>query len=185
MLSSTKSGAISISFAGEELAARKKKVEKFLQFQLGKDKGLLWAEIVREIITVPESEILPVPQMPECVIGIYSWRSEMLWIVDLENLLGYHSPLLNSSANLSLMTMIVELDGQFLGLVVQDVNDIVEYDLQAMQPPSLELFSGFLLPFILGHFTEVSTNQMLLLLQVETIFDYSLWGVNIAILNES
>lgn len=183
-MNSPKSGAI-ISF-GEEAGKKTKNLQKFLQFQLGKDGGLLLAQIVREIITIPEKEILPVPQMPECVMGVYSWRSEMLWMIDLENLLGYQSPFLYSSENLSLMTMILELEGQFLGLVVQNVNDIIEYDLEEMlerqlresQGPSPEIFSAELLPFIQGHFTNQMNNQMILLLSAESIFDYPLWQVN-------
>jgi len=170
------SGSI-INF-GEEIGKKNKNLQKFLQFQLGKDRGLLLAEMVREIITVPEKEILPVPQMPECVMGVYNWRSEMMWMIDLENLLGYQSPFLYSSENLSLMTMIVELEGQFLGLVVQNVNDIVEYDLEEMSERSSEIFSRELLPFLQGYFTNEINKQMMLLLSVESIFDYPLWQVN-------
>ena len=61
-----------------------------MQFQLNYNtRALLPAENVTEIITISEREILPVPQMPDCVMGIYSWRSEILWIIDLRNLLGF------------------------------------------------------------------------------------------------
>ena len=96
---STSANSLSLNIRNNSnIQSDSKQVRKFLQFQLGKsekshksivqgDIALLDAEIVSEVITISPDDILPVPQMFYCVLGIYSWRSEMLWIVDLENLL--------------------------------------------------------------------------------------------------
>jgi positive phototaxis protein PixI len=99
MLSASSSNSLSLSVS-TKIADRSnpKQIRKFLQFQLGSseipdlssargDFALLDTEVVTEVITIASENILPVPQMFYCVLGIYSWRSEMLWIVDLENLL--------------------------------------------------------------------------------------------------
>lgn len=173
MLNSLKPGTISISVEADSAAVADSPTNlKFLQFQIGvKDRALLKAEMVTEIITVPKSEILPVPQMPHCVMGVYSWRSEMLWLIDLENFLGYPpaSPLAKSGLQLdTLMVMVLQVQGQFLGLVVPQVNDIVQRDMRLLQTPSAELFSRQLLPFMQGYFTD-GRSEFLILLKAETI----------------
>ena len=173
MLSSSQPNSISLSLgANTSVTTTSKQLRKFLQFQLGgKERALLEAEIVTEIIIVPESQILPVPQMPYCVIGIYSWRSEMLWIVDLENLLGYASSISTATQNLELvesnfMVMVVEVKGQSLGLIVPNVSDIIQLDWQELKPPSSELFAEDIQAFLQGYFTD-SNQEILMLLNAE------------------
>jgi positive phototaxis protein PixI len=148
-------------------------VSKFLQFNLGAtDYALIEAEIVTEVITVSQTEILSVPQMPYCVLGVYSWRSEMLWIVDLENLLGY-PPLPNLDVSLdplTYMVLVVQIEGQALGLVVPRVNNLVQFGASELKPPILELFSDDLLQFLQGYFTD-DCNNILMLLNVEAILN--------------
>lgn len=63
---------------------------KFLQFYIGeRDFALIPVETVAEIATVRLSEVLPVPEMRSCILGVYNWRGEMLWVVDFGELLGY------------------------------------------------------------------------------------------------
>lgn len=88
-LSSSESLSLSLGNNATDLSSLKQ-VRKFLQFQLSPtDYALLEAELVTEIITISPPDILPVPQMIYSILGIYSWRSEMLWLVDLANLVGY------------------------------------------------------------------------------------------------
>ncbi|HAC63776.1 MAG TPA: chemotaxis protein CheW [Cyanothece sp. UBA12306] len=149
--------------------------QKFLQFQLGTGiNGLLEAKIAKEIITIPAKEILPVPEMPNWVIGIFAYRSEMLWIIDLKQLLGYQqiSSLLtlDSQVNdLSLMAIVASFENQSLGLVVPNVQGIVEHDLQEIQSPSSELFSQEMIQFIEGHFP-CKEQEITMLLNPRTIF---------------
>ena len=173
MLSSSQANSISLSLGtNTSVATNSRELRKFLQFQLGgKERALLEAEIVTEIIIVPESQILPVPQMPYCVIGIYSWRSEMLWIVDLENLLGYGTSISTATPNLesvesNFMVMVVEVKGQSLGLIVPNVSDIIQLDWQELKPPSSELFAEDIQPFLQGYFTD-SNQEILMLLNAE------------------
>jgi positive phototaxis protein PixI len=171
MLTSPRQSSLSVSFGSNAIDIAKD-FRKFLQFQLGtSDLALLEAELVTEIITVPKAEILPVPQMLYAVLGIYSWRSEMLWIVDLENLLGYPPILWESSESLidNLMVMVVQLEGQSLGLVVPKVNDLIQQDIKEIKPTLSELFSEDLAPFLKGYFTNIN-NDILMFLNIEVIF---------------
>ena len=175
MFGSSKPNSLSLSLGSKSsITTKNRQLCKFLQFQLAaSDRALLEAEIVTEIIIVPENKIMPVPQMPYCVLGIYSWRSEMLWIVELENMLGYPSsvtianPQSNSIGNSNLMMMVVQVKGNSLGLVVPNVMDIVKFDPQEINPPSMELFGdmGF---FLQGYFKD-SNNEILMLLNADKI----------------
>ena len=158
-------------------------VRKFLRFYLGSsdraeasmtnsDLALLEAEIVTEVITISPKELLPVPQMPYCVLGIYSWRSEMLWVVDVENLMGY-PPSLSEDAdeNETILVMVVRVQGQSMGLVVSRIDNIIEYNLDCFKSSSAEIFSEDIMPFLSGYFTD-ENNNIIMLIDAEEIFHF-------------
>ena len=155
-----------------------KQADKFLQFQLGcnsesnsGDTALLKAELVVEVISVFTDNILPVPHMFYCILGTYSWRSEMLWIVDLENLLGYPPPLSRSNNRSELLVMVVEFQGQSIGFVVSKIDSLVEYDREKFRSPSAEIFLKDIIPFLQGYSTD-SNSQIIMLIDVKKIFEF-------------
>ena len=122
--------------------------QRLLRFPLGlQDSALLPLEQIAEILRVNLAEILPVPEMPDCVLGICNWRGEMLWLVDLNHLVGF-VPI--SLAATSPIAMVVQVNDQPVGLVVQQVNDIELHELEKLQPAAAGLFPPKLLPFVLG-----------------------------------
>jgi positive phototaxis protein PixI len=158
-------------------------VRKFLRFYLGagdrpdasmtnSDLALLEAEIVTEVITISPKELLPVPQMPYCVLGIYSWRSEMLWVVDIENLMGY-PPSLREDAdeNETILVMVVRVQGQSMGLVVSRIDTIIEQNLESFKSSSSEIFSEDIMPFLSGYFVD-ENNNIIMLIDAEEIFHF-------------
>ena len=158
-------------------------VRKFLRFYLGagdcpdasmtnSDLALLEAEIVTEVITISPKELLPVPQMPYCVLGIYSWRSEMLWVVDIENLMGY-PPSLREDAdeNETILVMVVRVQGQSMGLVVSRIDTIIEQNLESFKSSSSEIFSEDIMPFLYGYFVD-ENNNIIMLIDAEEIFHF-------------
>jgi positive phototaxis protein PixI len=121
-----------------------------LPLELG-DSALLPLEQIREIIRVDVAEILPVPEMPSCVLGICNWRGEMLWVVDLNDLVGYPSPFRTQQLLLSsLMILVIQVNNQSIGLGVQQVKDIELHDMRQLMPATPGLFSSSLLPFVAG-----------------------------------
>lgn len=171
-LSPQESLSLSIGSNSTELSNRRQ-VRKFLQFQLSHtDYALLAAELVTEIITVSPTEILPVPQMIYSILGIYSWRSEMLWIVDLANLVGYPPALESAEVELeNLIVLVIQLQGQALGLIVPRVDNIVQLELAQLKSASKELFSEDILGFLAGYFTG-NDNDIVMLIDAERIFDF-------------
>lgn len=129
--------------------------QKFLRFGLqAEDTALLQVADTAAIFQVTQAEILPVPQMPSCVLGIYNWRSEMLWTIDLAHLLGLTQLFELGNASASAMVVVIEVNNQYLGLVVAEVIDIEWYNLAAIQTPSAKLFSSELLPFMQGYISD-------------------------------
>lgn len=123
--------------------------QRYLSFTLGiENPGLLVVETIQEILYVPLVQLLPVPDMPSCVVGIHNWRGEMLWVVDLNYLLGLGGLSLES---LTTVTIIVLRDrDRTLGLMVRTVGEILAHSPVALQPP-VGLFRPELERFIEGY----------------------------------
>ncbi|BAY23657.1 purine-binding chemotaxis protein cheW [Calothrix sp. NIES-2100] len=127
--------------------------QKFLSFNLGtKDLAVIQLQNIAEVLQVSLAEICGVPQMPNCVLGIYNWRGEMLWLVDLEEMLGYPPLLQGSNLVSKMMALVLENDGKYLGLLVRQLIDIEWLDTENMKAPSAELFYSAMSPFIESYF---------------------------------
>ncbi|MEH2350889.1 MAG: chemotaxis protein CheW [Nostoc sp.] len=149
--------------------------EKFLSFNLGiRDTAVISLQHITEVLQVSLPEICGVPQMPSCVLGIYNWRGEMLWLVDLEAMLGY--PPISQGANLlsKMMAIVLENNGKYLGLLVRQLIDIEGLDTQQMKPPSAELFYPKISPFLQGYFINDS-EDMIFHLDAITIIQAPMW----------
>lgn len=155
---------------------------KFLRFYFSpEDTALLPLKNVKEVLNIPLMGILPVPHMPDCLIGIYNYRGEILWLVDLGVQLGFVPSTefiqgMNSPNELAIQTttvaakgvtltnelptltvIILHNDDKYIGIVVPKVVDIEMHDLQEMQYPSEDLFSPNILPFLKGYLIRSSS----------------------------
>lgn len=149
--------------------------QKLLSFKLGeKDVAGIPLESIIEVFPFSLKEILPVPEVPECVLGLYNWRGEMLWWVDLEHMLGM-PPLTNSSNSVSThMAMVIQVQEKTLGLLIRELLDIELLDLRQIKTPTLGLFPGQLLPFLAGYFLD-ENQETLISFAPEAIVESSLW----------
>ncbi|MBD2775887.1 chemotaxis protein CheW [Iningainema tapete] len=145
---------------------------RLLRFSLGQDSALLPLEQIAEIIRVNLTETMPVPEMPECVLGIGNWRGEMLWLVDLNHLVGY--PSLSDLKALSPVAIVVQSNEGSVGLVVQQVDDIELHDLQQLQKVAPGFCLRTLLPFVLG----VVLEDYSTVLDVTAITQCPLWQIH-------
>lgn len=151
-------------------------LQKFLRFQLGgKDTTLLAVNPIIEIVPLKIREILPVPQMPSYVLGIYNWRGDMLWLADLGHLVGF-PPLFQSRASRSMaMAIVVQSQEKSMGLVVSQVSDIEQYSWSQMRPSDPQLFGDRLLPYLQGFFI-TENNEILVALEVRSLFQVPTWS---------
>ncbi|MFN6558450.1 MAG: chemotaxis protein CheW [Nostoc sp. ChiSLP01] len=151
--------------------------KKFLSFNLGiKDTAVISLEHITEVVQVSLPEICGVPEMPNCVLGIYNWRGEMLWLVDLDAMLGY--PPISQGSNLlsKMMAIVLKNESKYLGLLVRQLIDIEWLDTNQIKPPSDELFYPKISPFLHGYFIN-DAKEMMFNLDAITIIQAPMWGI--------
>ncbi|MBW4664837.1 MAG: chemotaxis protein CheW [Chroococcus sp. CMT-3BRIN-NPC107] len=148
--------------------------KKFLHFNLSKEvAALVKVEDITEVLHISGSQILPIPQMPEWVLGIHNWRDEMLWTIALDNfLLGIPLKSTDRFSTSKMPLIVVAIDNQYLGLVVAQVNDIEWQDIDSIGPPRAQLLPTKLLPFMQGYTTDSGT----ILLDTRAIAHSPLFG---------
>ncbi|MCG8365586.1 MAG: chemotaxis protein CheW [Pseudanabaenales cyanobacterium] len=155
--------------------------EQFLRFRLEPDTtALLPIRQLTEVLKIPIGEIMPIPHMPTWVMGVYNWRGEILWMLDLGHLLGltpwYQQTL--SGSTYSAIVLHTEFNPpqnqpighQSLGLVVSRVEDIEWFDPGMIQSPLGSAGTTGLAPFLSGYWVK-SDGEMLDVLDGNAIFD--------------
>ncbi|MEL6440603.1 MAG: chemotaxis protein CheW [Cyanobacteria bacterium J06621_8] len=76
----------------EKLLNQQSAGQQFLKFLLHPQTKLgLPIKQITEVLKIQFGQIVPLPQMPPWVMGVYNWRGDILWIVDLGHLLGLDS----------------------------------------------------------------------------------------------
>ncbi len=120
------------------------KREQFLRLHLAPEiDALLPILQMAEVLTIPSGQIVPIPDMPPWIMGVYNWRGEILWMVDLGHLAGlppWHEQTTNISTHRVVVlkaqdtnTTMAQAKSQMLGLVVNQVEDIEWCDVEMIQ----------------------------------------------------
>ncbi len=137
---------------------------KFLRFYFSAEEtALLPLNAIKEVLKIPVAGILPVPHMPDCVLGLYNCRGEMLWIADLGQQLGFPSALAAAPLPTTLTVIVLQAEqahataARTLAVMVPQVSSIETHPPQPLQPPSSELFPAQLLPFMKGYLARSSS----------------------------
>jgi len=115
----------------EKAGARRPKrgVVELTTFYVGD--GLCGMDILNVQEINKHMEMTKVPQAPECVMGILNLRGQIVTIIDLCKRLGL--PL--SDRNHDGRNIIVNSEGEHIGLHVQQISDVVQADWQTVEPP--------------------------------------------------
>ncbi|GBF81975.1 chemotaxis protein CheW [Aphanothece sacrum] len=148
-------------------------LEQFLRFDLVPDTTLMLPVAqLTEVLTVPLGQIVPIPHMPPWVMGIYNWRGEILWMVDLGHLLGL-TPWHQQTQNLLVYRAMVlhsgkstsssKLNRQMLGLVVSGVEDIEWCNPAEIQSPPASAVTPSLAPFLRGYWLKTQGDMFVIL----------------------
>jgi positive phototaxis protein PixI len=152
--------------------------EKFLTFHLGaKDTAVISLSNITEVLQVSPLEICGVPQMPGCVAGIYNWRGEMLWLIDIEGMLGYDSLLKSHNITSKMMAVVVKNENKYLGLLVRQLMDIESLEMDSLKPANLDLFSREIASLLQGYFIDAN-EQMVISLDARAIIESSMWNIH-------
>ena len=123
-----------------------------MRFHLSsEDTALLPVRDIAGVTAVSASEILPVPELPACVLGIYSWRGETLWLSDLPAQLGLSSSYGSEATWEEAIAIVVEAENKLLGLVVSAISEIEQHDARQVQSPPPGVFPSLLMPYVAGY----------------------------------
>ncbi|MBD2069204.1 chemotaxis protein CheW [Leptolyngbya sp. FACHB-671] len=151
--------------------------EQFLRLYLFPNATvLLPIQQLSEVLTLPTERVTPIPHMPDWVMGVYNWRGEILWTVDLGHLCGF-MPWYQQATNVSAFPAVIlqvrnhkagSARNQMLGLVVNRVEDIEWCDPEMIQPLPRAAVSPQLAPFLRGYWWK-SGGDMLAVLDGEAI----------------
>ena len=153
--------------------------EQFLRFYLEPDTtALLPIDQLTEVLTIPIGQIVPIFNMPAWVMGVYNWRGEILWMVDLNHLVGL-TPWYQQTTVASAHTAVVlhvrsnnptspNVRSQMIGLVVNRVEDIEWCNPDLIQSPPLSTVTTELVPFLRGYWLKPN-GEMLVVLDGEAI----------------
>ena len=125
--------------------------DKLLRFSIGQaDTALLELSSVKEIVQISTTEILPVPHMNASILGLYNSRGNILWLADINHILGLLAAEESDKNSATKMAIVVEIETQFLGLVVSQIEEIEQHNLDLLQPPD-QLVKPSLKPFVKGY----------------------------------
>ncbi|MEM9265179.1 MAG: chemotaxis protein CheW [Cyanobacteria bacterium P01_F01_bin.13] len=125
--------------------------QRFLRFRLsGKNETLLPLEAIAEVRPLEIEDILPIPEISSSVLGVCNWRGELLWLIDLNMLVGdiplwHQAPLLEEA-----IAIVVQLGQQSIGLIVEQVDDVELIEPELIQPQP-DLCSSTLATFVAGY----------------------------------
>lgn len=153
--------------------------------------GLNVRHQVTELVDIPFDRVVPMPHLPPAVMGIYNWRGEILWVVDLAVLVGeigrhrhYHH--LQSMIIISetedihvgssrIRTSATNIENHYhkksIGLVVDEIAEIEWYQLDLMRDPEpTDRIPSQLLGWLRGVMESIG-GEKFLVLDGRAIFD--------------
>ena len=151
------------SSSSKELLQLKKEKKQFLRFRLEPDtKVMLPIEQITEVLKIAVGHIVPIPEMPAWVMGVYNWQGEILWMLDLGHLIGLNSwyetgintpnyTALVLSKDNSKNTKTKSTQRNSLGLIITQVEDIEWCNQDVIQSPPASVINPKLAPFLQGY----------------------------------
>jgi positive phototaxis protein PixI len=148
---------------------------QFLTFPLGQDtSAMLPVNQLAEVLNLSYAQIMPIPEMESWVLGVYNWRGEMLWVLDLAGLVGLpalHQQLRNASNCKVLVSKTQPSSDKapiYLGFAVKAVEDMYWCTTDDIKSaPNTAITSG-LIPYLAGY-TLGQKGQMLMALNALAI----------------
>lgn len=151
------------------------KIVQFLRFHLQPNTDLILPiNQILEVLTVSTGKIVPIPQMPSWVIGVYNWRGEILWMIDLGRLFGLASWQEQTLGSSSFKAIVLspnstsKVRSEVVGLVVNRVEDLELCNINDIQSPPSSAVTSELAPFMGGYWLN-PRGQMLITLDGEAI----------------
>ncbi|MBN1852235.1 MAG: chemotaxis protein CheW [Pirellulales bacterium] len=91
---------------------------------------LLGLDILQLQEIIRNFDVTPAPHAPDYVLGVINLRGDVVTVVDLRTVLGYPP----AEVTRETRNLIVESQGEFIGLLVDRIADTVSITLDAIEP---------------------------------------------------
>lgn len=137
---------------------------------------MLPIEQITEVLKIQFNQIVPIPQMPAWVMGVYNWRGDILWMLDLGHLIGLDSWYQHQNrSNHTAIVLSPERKNQadydtgiHLGLVVAGIEDLETCDISTIQSALGSKVTARLGDFLQGYWL-TPEGEMILALDAKAI----------------
>jgi positive phototaxis protein PixI len=164
--------------SSEQRNGEREEQEQFLTFVLLPDTNLMLPlQQISAVLKIPYGQIIPIPEMPPWVIGVYNWRGEIVWMIDLGQLVGltpwYQLAIASSNHQAILIhpsyqTTKTKTSNEIIGLVVSDIQDIEWCNPNELHSPPASAVTNELAPFLRGYWVN-NNGEILVTLDGDSI----------------
>ena len=138
----------------------------YLQLQLGANiTAAISMKHTQEVFTVASRRITPMPNMPDCILGLLNQRSRVFWVADLSQILGIQPIERNLQ---QYYVAIIRVKDRALGLIIPKIEGVTRLSLEDMQPPE-ENAAPVLVPYLQG--CHLQPEKTILVLNAEAILN--------------
>ncbi|WP_019508935.1 chemotaxis protein CheW [Pleurocapsa sp. PCC 7319] len=131
----------------------------YLQIQLDSvTPALIPMQYAQEVLTLPSRRITPMPNLPDCLLGLLNQRSRIIWVADLGQMLG-KKPINRNLQQYNLA--IIRWQNIPLGLVVAQVKGVIRLVPELIESPAGNVAKS-LVPYLHGVYQRADTNWLVL-----------------------
>jgi positive phototaxis protein PixI len=128
--------------------------QRFLGFTIGNSlNALIPLANLQATIKISLSEILPVPQMNESLLGIINYGGKATWVVDLAHMMGGNC-YLQSPEIATGMGMLFQVQNETVALLIDRVGTIETYDPRQCLEIGETMFTDRMRSFFSGYFID-------------------------------
>ncbi len=150
--------------------------QQFLQFRLQPDlTAAIDLDRVTELVNIPLDRIVPMPHLPPAVMGVYNWRGEILWIVDLGQLVGLNNGRSPRHYRSLQPTIIISNTTAgtttSIGLVVAEIAEIEWCETAQIQALTPDCLQQTLSSWLVGYWKSTMTGAELPIFDGQAIFN--------------
>ncbi len=124
---------------------------------------------VTALVKIQLDLVVPIPHLPPAAIGVYNWRGEILWIVDLARLLGLTNRSIDRHHRQFQPTIVITSgattgsEAKTIGLVVDEISDIEWYQPELIVEPIADSSNPELYRWIKGYAISAAGEKLAIL----------------------
>lgn len=151
-----------------KLAKSQTEIEQFLSFSLTSDQqALIATRQLLEIVKIDLSQITAIAGLAPSVMGIYNWRGDVIWVVDLASLLG-HQPLYAQTYEYEKFqdkchVIFLRSQDNVIGFAVSEVGQMIKCDLAAIQTSAIAFANPVMMQVCKGYWLRGADETFLVL----------------------